>query len=447
MSIAVHETSYPESTIGNETATETPPTVVLAAKTVMPTHSPCTVAYMMSRFPKITETFILYEMLAMEQQGVTVEVFPLRRERTKVVHPEAQPFVERAHFQPLISGSILKAHFYFLRRKPAAYLGALWTLLRANWGSVRYFTGALALFPKAVHFAQLMADAGVDHIHAHFASHPAAAAFVIHRLTGIPFSFTAHGSDLHRDRHMLREKIEEAAFAVTISEYNRDIMIAECNGQMHDKVLVIHCGVDTAVFQPRTEATPHEQGHGPFMILNIGTLHEVKGQRYLIAACHLLKAQGIDFVCHFAGDGPDLEALQKEAAEQGLGEALHFHGRLARQQIVQLLREADVLVAPSVPTQDGRREGIPVVLMEGMGSGVPVISTRLSGIPELVQHEENGLLTEPRDVEALAAALMRYYQEPALRRRFGAAGREKVIREFDLTTNVAQLAQFIRMGK
>lgn len=398
---------------------------------------------MMARFPKITETFILYEMLAMEAQGITVAVYPLRRERTKVVHPEAASYVKRAHFVPLLSWPILQAHLHFLRHKPLIYLQTLWLLLYANWGSLRYFFGVFDLFPKAVYFARLMAAEKIDHIHAHFASHPAAAAFVIHRLVGIPYSFTAHGSDLHRDQHMLREKVEEAAFAVTISNYNRDIIVKVCHGQMHDKVLVIRCGVDTQVFQPRTAPTPHELGEAPFTLLCIGTLHAVKGQRYLIEACRRLKEQGLRFVCHFAGDGPDQDKLQKLAEQLGVTDAMRFHGRLKREAIVQLLHQADVVVAPSVPTKDGRREGIPVVLMEAMGSGVPVVSTRLSGIPELVEHEKSGLLTEPGDVEALAAALVRLFENPQLRRHFGEAGRQTVITQFDLTTNVAQLARYI----
>lgn len=402
------------------------------------------VAYMMSRFPKITETFILYEMLAMEQQEVAVDVYPLRRERTKVMHPEVIPFVERAHFQPLISWPIIQAHFYFLRNKPRIYLQTLGTLLRANWGSLRYMAGAVDLFPKAVYFARLMAEKGVDHIHAHFASHPAAAAFVIHRLVDIPYSFTAHGSDLHRDRHMLREKVEEAAFVVTISDYNREIILAECTQQMQSKVLVIHCGVDTKIFQPRTEATAYEQAQGPFTIVCIGTLHEVKGQTYLVEACRLLQDQGVDFRCHFVGDGPDLAALKKQTEQCNLTSRVTFHGRLTRDAIVQLLGETDVVATPSVPTSDGRREGIPVVLMEALGSGVPVVSTRLSGIPELVEHEVSGLLTEPGDVEGLAAALKRYYEDSDLRHHCGQLGRAKVIQQFDLSTNAAQLAHQIR---
>ena len=158
-----------------------------------------------------------------------------------------------------------------------------------------------------------------------------------------------------------------------------------------DKVIVVHCGVDTEVFQPRTEPTSYERGESPFTILCIGTLHEVKGQTYLIDACRLLHGRGIDFVCRFVADGPDLAKLTEQAAQAGIADRVHFHGRVTREEIAALLRDADVMAAPSVPTSDGRREGIPVVLMEAMGSGVPVVASDLSGIPELVVNEQCGL--------------------------------------------------------
>jgi colanic acid/amylovoran biosynthesis glycosyltransferase len=405
------------------------------------------VAYLVSRFPKITETFVLYELLAVEQAGLQVELYPLQRERTPIMHAEAQAFVERAHFQPLISWPILRAQFNFLRRKPRVYLDALWTLVRANWGSMRYLGGALAFFPKTVYFAQLMEAQGVMHLHAHFASHPAAAAWLIHRLVGIPYSFTAHGSDLHRDQHMLREKVAEAAFVVPISAYNREIIVAACGEQSRDKVIVIHCGVDPAVFHPRTAPTPFEQGRGRFTILCIGTLHEVKGQTHLIEACRQLRAQGIEFECQLVGDGPDRAALERQAAASGLADVVRFHGRLTRDEVAQLLQQADVVATPSVPSRDGRREGIPVVLMEAMCSGVAVVASRLSGIPELVEDEQCGLLCPPGDAGALAVALQRLYHDGALRQRLGQAGRRKVLAEFDLYQNAALLVQQMRLEK
>jgi colanic acid/amylovoran biosynthesis glycosyltransferase len=396
------------------------------------------VAYIMSRFPKLTETFVLYEMLALEQQGVQVALYPILRERTTVMHPEAAAMVERAHFQPFLSWPILRAQIQFLRRKPRPYLGTLWALLRCNWGSLNFFVGALGIFPKTVYFAELMAAEGVQHVHAHFASHPAAAGFIIHRLVGIPYSFTAHGSDLHVDRHMLREKVSEAAFVVPISNYNKELIIEECGEQFRDKIVVIHCGVDTHVFQP----VAHKPSTGSFAILCTGTLHEVKGQTYLIEACRLLNERGVDFTCNFVGDGPDRAVLTEQIAKAGLSERMHLLGRRTREEIAELLRSADVVVAPSVPTSAGKREGIPVVLMEAMGSGVPVVASGISGIPELVEHRQSGLLTPPRDSQALANALECLYRDPVLRQQLGQAGRDKVVREFDLSTNVALLAQY-----
>jgi glycosyltransferase involved in cell wall biosynthesis len=208
-------------------------------------------------------------------------------------------------------------------------------------------------------------------------------------------------------------------------------------------MIVIHCGVDTQVFQPRLADAVLERRTGLFTILCIGTLHEVKGQTYLIEACRLLQERGIeDFACHFIGDGPDMSDLVEQVKQGGLADRVHFHGRLTRQEIAELLHTADLVVTPSVPTSNGRREGIPVVLMEAMGSGVPVVASRLSGIPELVEDGRSGLLVAPSDVPALADALERLYNDPDLQRRFSVAGRDKVVREFDLYKNAAILARY-----
>ncbi len=404
---------------------------------------PMKVAYLVSRFPKITETFILAEMIAVEQEHIQVELYPLQRERTSVIHPEAHAFMSRAHFHPFLSLDIVSANLYFLRRRPLVYLRTLETLLRANWGSARYFAGAVVFFPKAVYFARQMQADGVEHIHAHFASHPAAVAYVIHRLTGIPYSFTAHGSDLHRDKHMLREKVASAAFVVTISNFNKEIIVRECGEAWRDKIHVVHCGVDTQVFQPRRR-TMATNAAKPFTILCVGTLHEVKGQTYLVEACHHLLRKGVPFECHFVGDGPDLAKLTQRVKEAGLEDRVHFHGRRTRQEVLEFLQGADVLVAPSVPSRDGRREGIPVVLMEAMACGLPVVASRLSGIPELVDHGESGFLVRPGDVGGIVEALLRLHRDPVLRTRLGVQGRAKVLREFDVRRNAETLAQLFR---
>ena len=412
------------------------------AKPCAPPRRTPLVAYVVSRFPKLSETFVLFEILAVEAEGVPIEVYPLQRERAQTIHPEAQRVVERAHYAPLFSLAILASQLHTLRRQPRAYLRTLFDLLRWNFGSARYLGGALAFFPMAVHFARRMREDGVSHVHAHFASHPAAVAFVIHRLAGIPYSFTAHGSDLHRDRHMLRQKVAEARFVVPISEFNRRVILDECGDAAAAKLAVIHCGIDPEVFRPVPERAS-EQG-APLRLVCVGTLHEVKGQAVLIEACRLLALRGIAFRCDLVGDGPDRDDLLRQARAAGLEQRVRFLGALTREEVAARLRDSDVAVVPSVPTRDGRREGLPVALMEAAATGRPVVASRLSGIPEAIEHGAQGLLVPPGDAPGLADAIATLAADPQLRERLGAAARERMLREFDLATNARLLAARFR---
>jgi glycosyltransferase involved in cell wall biosynthesis len=397
------------------------------------------VAYVMSRFPRLTETFVLGELLAVEEQGHGVELYPLLREHEDVVHPEAQALARRAHYQPFLSLAILRSQAHFLLRDPRAYLGALAAVLRGTWGSRNFFVGALGIFPKVAHAARLMRANGVDHVHCHFSNHPAAAGFVVHRLTGLPYSFTAHGFDLHVDRHMLCEKVAEAAFVVPISEYNRALMVEECGRRAEEKAVVIHCGVDPGFFRPRDAAPPEP----PFSLVCVGTLHEVKGQSVLVESCRLLADEGVDLACTLVGDGPDRAELTRAIADAGLQARVKLAGLLTRADVAALLRSAHAVVAPSVPTAEGKREGIPVVLMEAMASGVPVVASGISGIPELVDDCVSGLLVPPGDPRALARALRRLHDDPGLRDRLAMAGRQKVEAEFDVRASAAELVRQI----
>ncbi|UCE03528.1 MAG: glycosyltransferase family 4 protein [Candidatus Latescibacterota bacterium] len=395
------------------------------------------IAYIMSRFPKITETFILYEILALEAQGVAVEVFPLLRERQRLTHPEAAAVVERAHYQRFLSWKILFAHLWFLLRTPRLYLATLFEVLRGTLGSVNFFIGAIGILPKSVRFAYEMRKLGVTHVHAHFANHPAVAALIIHRLTGIPYSFTAHGSDLHVDRRMLERKVTAAAFAITISEYNKELMVRECGVASREKIHVVHCGVDPSVFVPRSNAGTSAR----LRILCVASFEEVKGHRYLLDACRILRERGHDFRCDFVGDGPRQREVEAQIQRDGLHESVIMHGPLLRSEVSTLMAECDIFCLPSVPTRQGKREGIPVVLMEAMASGVPVVSSRLSGIPELVEDGTCGILVEPRDSVGLANALERLERDAQLRRRMGQAGRARIESQFNLAVNAQRLAQ------
>ncbi len=390
----------------------------------------------MSRFPKLTETFVLYELLALEDIGFSVELYPLLREHENVVHPEAAALAERAHYQPFLSRAIVRSQLHFLRRRPRAYLGALWTLASRTWGSLNYFGGGLAIFPKVVHAARLMEETGVEHVHCHFANHPAAAGLVIRRLTGIPYTFTVHGSDLHRDSHMLREKVAEADLVVSVSDYNRRLILDLCGAEFADKVVVLRCGVDTDVFHPR----PKPEREGPFRIVCVGSFVEVKGHRYLLDACRLLADAGIDFECLLVGRGPLQTELEQKIAALGLTGKVRIEGARPRPEVAAIVASADAGVLPSVWSSKSEREGIPVALMEAMASGVPVVASDMSGMPELVEHEGNGLLVPPADAAALAAAIARLHDDSELRRRLGNAGLETVRRDYDLRRNAGELA-------
>ena len=394
------------------------------------------VAYVMSRFPKLTETFILYDVLAVEASGQPVELYPLLRQTESVSHPEAIELARRANYEPFLSRAIVASQLHALRERPRAYLGALAALVRGTFGSANYLVGGLAIFPKVVHMALRMEAQGVRHVHCHFANHPAAAGFVIHRLTGIPYSFVAHGSDLHLDRHMLDRKVAEAAFVVAISRDNLEEIVAECGEWARERVEVIHSGVDTERFRPRpTPADPTR----PFTVLCVGTLHEVKGQAVLVDACRQLRDAGVEVRVRIVGEGEDEAMLSDRIAAAGLGSTVTLDGRLNRAQVIEALGEADLLVAPSVIASNGKREGIPVVLMEAMSCGLPVVASRLSGIPELVDDEVSGVLVPPGDAASLAAAIRRLVEDADLRARMGTAARARIERDFDLTTNAGAI--------
>jgi glycosyltransferase involved in cell wall biosynthesis len=336
----------------------------------------------------------------------------------------------------------------------------VWSIIRDGWGSPWFILGGLTIMPKVAHAARQMLSDGVAHVHCHFANHPATAGLVVHRLTGLPFSFTAHGSDIHKDRHMLCRKVSEAAFVVAVSRSNADVIAGECGSGARAAMHVIRCGVDLDRFRPPQQDAelPTAQGAGadlqgwadasgqvpdatPLSIVAVGTLHEVKGQTHLVEACRLLAAEGIDFRCHLVGSGPDEAALRRQVAAGGLEERVLLDGRRTTDEVAELLQRVDVLVAPSVPTSEGKREGIPVVLIEAMSSAVPVIASDLSGIPELVEDGRSGLLVPAGDVRRLAGALRRLAEDPALAAQLGAAGRAVVEADFDVHRSAERLVE------
>jgi len=406
-------------------------------------HQPGTmipkVAYLTSRFPKVTETFILYEILELERQGLPVEVFALVREHEQVVHPEAKAVVDRAHYSAFISRAVLAAQAYWLLRRPGAYMRAWWQAVRGNMSSPKFLTRSLALVPQAALFARQMQDLGVSHIHAHWATHPTLSAYIIGQLTGLPYSFTAHAHDIYVERPMLEEKIRRASFVVVKTKYNQQLLHKWYGAIADEKTIVIHYGNDLSVFKPR----PARERRGPFTIVCVASLQDYKGHPYLIDACAQLKARGINFQCLCVGEGEDRPQLEAQIAQLGLQEQVLLLGHQPRNRVAEIIAEADVMAMPSIITNNGKMEGLPLVLQEALATELPVVATAISGIPELIEHERTGLLVQERDAQALAAALQRIHNEPMLGQQLAAAGREKVLYEFDLHRNVAALRRLL----
>lgn len=399
---------------------------------------PKTIAYMTSRFPKLSETFVLYEILELERQGTRIEIFPLIREHEQVMHPDAQAVVDRAHYSSVFSLVVLAAQFYWLLRRPRVYLRTWWRVLRGNVGSRKFFMRALAIVPQAAWMSHQMERLGIGHVHAHWATHPTLGAYVVNQLTGIPFSFTAHAHDIYVDRTMLDEKIRAASFVAAISEYNRRLL-RELYGDDAANVVVIHCGADLSVFKPR----PAAPRSGPFTFVTVARLEEMKGHTYLIDAYAKLKQEGVDFRALFIGEGKTRAAIQDQIERLGLADQVSLLGLQPRDRVSDLLAEADAVVMPSITVSDGHQEGIPVALMEALAMERPVIATAISGIPELVLDGQTGLLVPERDVDALADALLRLYQSPELRRELGVAGRAKVLAEFDMARTASQIKRML----
>ena len=399
------------------------------------------VAQLMSRFPKASETFILNEALELRRQGFAVELFPLVEERGAAVQPEAAALAREAHFPRRSPGAVAAAQLYWLRARPREYLRVWADALRGNRGSPKFLPRAAAVIPAAAWFAREMGRLGTGHIHAHYATHPALAAWACHRLTGIPYSFTAHAHDLYVERPMLERKASEAAFVVTISDYNRRLLERLLDPAAAARVHVVRCGVDLERFAPRPRE-PHEG----LRIACVASLEPYKGHPHLLEALARLARDGVAFSCELIGGGVLREPLEASAAELGLGGRVRFLGPQPSPRVAELVSAADVLVLPSVVTPEGKMEGLPVALMESLAVETPVVASAISGIPELVEDGVTGLLVPPGDPQALAGALARLAADPELRARLGRAGRARVAAEYELHANVAALAALIEGG-
>jgi colanic acid/amylovoran biosynthesis glycosyltransferase len=389
------------------------------------------VLYLVTRFPAVTETFVVNEWLVLADR-FRMALVALRRSGETPVHPETSRVLPQVRF----ARATLAAQLGWLARRPRAYLSTLIAVVR---GALRYSASEAAqealVFLRAAAIARRAELDGVGHVHAHFASHPATAAWVVNRLAGIPFSFTAHANDLFVAPVLLERKAAEARFVIAISDYNRAILHEACPSA---RVEVVHCGVDG-----RRHRWRGLEGRDRDRVACVASLSEKKGHADLVDALALLAARRPGVVLELIGEGPEREHILERARERGVSERVTLLGAASSDEVGVTLARARAFALPSIRLPSGRMEGIPVALMEAMAAGVPVVATRLSGIPELVQDGVTGLLVEPHDPDGIAAALERLLADDDLSARLVAAAREHVERSFDLRTEANKLGDLI----
>lgn len=375
---------------------------------------------MLRSWPRLSQTFILNEILQLERLGARIEIFALARSGEAVVQPEVSAVRAGVTFLDAQGQRARHAHRRLLARHPLRYAGTLlYALSRRRLYGGYTGSGALRAFTLGVRLAgELSGDdhGGFGHIHAHFAHDPALVALLAGRLSRTPFSFTAHARDLYQiPGTALAERARRASAVITCCRANlehiRNVAGADA------RVELVYHGVDLERFTPAHERV----GNGAPRVVSVGRLVEKKGFDDLLAACAVVARSGRGLRCDIYGEGPERGRLELLRERLGLGGVVRFLGARTQSELVNAYREADLFVLTPRVTGDGDRDGVPNVLLEAMACATPVVSTRVGGVAEVVDGVSNGLLVDARDGDAIAAAITRLLDDRRSREQLGAA--------------------------
>lgn len=402
-----------------------------------------TIAYILRSYPRLSQTFVLNEIWALEQLGLPIQIFAMTDPHEPLVQSLVGQIRATVNYLELPRGmarlQLARSHFSSLRRRPKQYLRTLWYVIRHDECDEGYTTASrFTCFHLAVFLAEkLEQDASmtgtIQHIHAHFAHDPTLIAQLVHDLLGLPFTFTAHARDLYQIPQLaLADRVAAARTVITCCEANLDYLHRVTPQSTWPKIQLIRHGVNLQQFQPRQPAREHEYTSAVPLILSVGRLVEKKGFPDLLHALAQVKAKGHKFGCHIYGEGPLQTVLCQLIAELGLTAEVQLMGSCKQHELIAIMQQSDLFVLTPCVTDDGDRDGIPNVIAEAMACGLPVVSTAVGGIPELIVHHENGLLCDAHDVDAIASHISTALQSSALRSQYGLAARQTVEQCFDL---------------
>ncbi len=394
------------------------------------------VIYVVSLFPCWSETFIVREIRELLRMGVDVRIVSLRHPSETLVQSDARELQDRVIYPAPVLRTAVAAASAVLRH-PLRELGRLFEIGWSMSAPPIERLKSLGAWWRITGLSAAMRKFDPDLLHAHWATYPSTAAMIAAERLERPFSFTCHAHDIFTADHLLRRKLRRCAFGVTISDFNRRYLAQRIPNAGAERLRVVHCGIEPDVMPF------HDGGRqsDPPLVLAVGRLDPIKGFADLVDACRDLRDRGMTFQCDIVGDGPLRAELQQRIDAAGLSAAVRLRGACKQEEVRALMDRATIFVLPSVVTPQGDRDGIPVALMEAMASGAPVVSTRVSGIPELVEDGDCGLLVEPHDPESLASAMRRLLSDPDLRSRFARAARRKVEADFDVTRETHKLFQ------
>jgi glycosyltransferase involved in cell wall biosynthesis len=412
------------------------------------------VAYVMNGFPRLSETFIAHEIHQVERLGLALRLYSVKRENEPQVHPVVAAIRAPLRYLPKassLSGSTLpgwlaanlpafgRDHAFVALRHPLRWAATLADALALAWrhrgrdeqGRLRLRKVFIKEFLQAGAIAaDVIRHGDVGHLHGHFCHGVATITKWAAHMSARSYSFTAHAKDIYQAElnpgDLLERKMHGARFVATCTCANAGVLRAR-----HPRPAEVHAiyhGLDTDWFRP---AVPAARRARP-LILAVGRLVEKKGFDQLIEACARLRDAGVDFECRIVGEAGSASAAIAALIEaRGLGGHVGLHGPVTQEALREIYREAHVFALPCQVMEDGDRDGFPNVLAEAMAMGVPVVSTAISGIPEMIDDGAHGLLVEPRDPAALAAALQRVLTDAALHRALALGGRQRICERFD----------------
>jgi glycosyltransferase involved in cell wall biosynthesis len=385
------------------------------------------IGYVIKSYPRLSQTFIVNELLAHERAGLPLEIFSLRPPKDEPRHASVERVKAPVNYIP--GPAATGAEFWETVCQAGAAVPGFWPRLGGVAGE------PVAEVFQAVTLARLVGERGITHLHAHFGNVATSVARIASALAGIRYSFTAHARDIFHQKVVpqeLRRKLADAGAVVTVSEYNL-AFLHEHYGAAAKRVRRVYNGLDMADF---AYADPVGR---PAVIISVGRLVEKKGFPVLVEACGELARRGVEFRCELVGDGPLEPVLAARINALGLGNRVRLLGLRRQEEVKGLVQGAAVMAAPCVVGEDGDMDGLPTVILEAMALGTPCVGTDVTGIPEVLRDDETGLMVSQQAVGSLADALERLLRDENLRVRLARSARELVEREFDIHRNAERI--------